>query len=217
MAEKINRSGIWYLVCSTLFRWAYIILFRRKVVNREHLDSIPEGEGALLAANHVSFLDPPLVGTVGKYGVFYLARKTLFESNRFMGFLYPRLNAIPVDQKRPEFGSLKKIIRLAQSGEKVVLFPEGERSRDGKMLPGQPGVGLVIAKAKVPVIPFRIYGAYEAFPRGAKFPKLFTKITVVVGEPIRFTDEELKVKDKDGYAALSQRVMDEIAKLDKDA
>jgi len=202
----------WYRIGHTIARILFHGFFRYRAYNREKLESV-HGSGALIASNHVSMFDPPLVGIAFRYAIYYLARKTLFD-NPVNAFFYPRFQAIPVDQERPEFGALKKIIKLAKSGEKVNIFPEGERSEDGRILPGQAGVGLVIAKSKVPVVPVRIFGAYEALPRGRTFPKLFTPITVVIGDPIVFSDEELNVKDKDAYRALSQRVMDAIAEIE---
>ena len=64
--------------------------------------------------------------------------------------------------------ALKTIIKLVKGGECAIVFPEGERTLDGKMGPAQPGLGLVIAKTLAPVVPMRIFGAYEAFPRGGK-------------------------------------------------
>jgi 1-acyl-sn-glycerol-3-phosphate acyltransferase len=79
--------------------------------------------------------------------------------------------------------------------------------------PGQAGVGLVIAKTLAPVVPVRIFGSYEAFPRGSKGVKLHP-IRVVVGEPIHFTKEDVANADRDTYRRLSQRVMDAIAQLE---
>lgn len=204
--------GFIYYIFFHLTKLIARVFYRYRVINREALDRIPQGQGALIASNHISYIDPPLVGTALDYGAYYLARKSLW-SNPIASYIYDRLQALPVDQDKPEFGSLKKIIKLAKSGEKVVIFPEGERSLDGKLGKGLPGVGLMIAKSRVPVIPVRLFGAYEALPRGKSLPRP-SRITLVVGEPIFFTDEEVNVKDKDAYAALSQRVMDEIAKLE---
>ncbi len=201
----------WYRLGYSTAEALFQGFFHYRVHHRERLELIAN-TGALLASNHVSMFDPPLIGITFDYEVYYLARKTLF-GHPVTGFFYPRFNAIPVDQDRPEMGSLKKIIKLAKAGEKVVVFPEGERSEHGTLLPGQPGVGLMIAKSRVPVVPFRIFGAYEALPRGKKYPQR-THISVVVGEPIKFTDEELAAKDREGYRALAQRVMDEVAKLE---
>ena len=96
----------------------------------------------------------------------------------------------------------------------VLIFPEGQRSVDGTILPGEAGVGLVIAKSKAPVLPMRIFGAFEAFPR-AKIPKFFTKITVSVGDMITLDEDQLKTKTRESYQNLSDCVMNAIAKIEK--
>jgi 1-acyl-sn-glycerol-3-phosphate acyltransferase len=123
------------------------------------------------------------------------------------------LNCIPVDQEGSDVAGLKRIIRLLRAGERVLFFPEGSRSADGQLQTGQAGVGLVVAKARVPVQPIRIFGSYQALPRGAAFPRL-AKIRVVVGEPFRFSDDELAAKGKEFYQRASDRIMGEIAKLE---
>ncbi|MBK1833863.1 1-acyl-sn-glycerol-3-phosphate acyltransferase [Roseibacillus ishigakijimensis] len=190
------------------FRGVAKASFNYEVVGRERL--IEEG-GALVVSNHVSFLDPPLVGIAHRKGVFYLARKTLFKG--FTAWLYPRWNSIPIDQENPDMSSLKNIIKLLKSGERVVMFPEGERSWDGQLLPAKAGVGLIVSKARVPVLPVRLFGAHEALPRGASFWKN-RQVTLVVGEPIEFTEEELKGKGREAYQAIADKVIAAIAAIE---
>ena len=162
--------GFCYFIFYHLTRLIAYVFYGYRVINGKVLDNIPRGEGALIASNHVSFLDPPLVGSALDYGAYYLARKSLW-SNPVASFIYDRLQALPVDQEKPEFGTLKKIIKLAKNGEKVIIFPEGERTLTGDLGKGLPGVGLMIAKSGVPVIPVRLFGAYEALPRGKSLPR----------------------------------------------
>jgi len=197
-----------YWLGATLFRSIAKSFLDWKVVGKEKL--IQEG-GCLVAANHESFLDPPLIGVSYDSSIYYLARKTLFRGPTT--WLYPRWNAIPVDQEKPGMGSLKKIIKLLQGGERVLLFPEGERTLTGELNPGKPGVGLIAAKAGVPVQPIRIFGAYEALPRGSGRLRMLP-ITIVVGDPIVFTKEELRERGKDAHQWVSGRIMEEIAKLE---
>jgi len=187
------------------------IIFRFRVIHPERL---PQSGGLILAANHQSYFDPPLVGICSNRAVHYLARKTLMEWP-FFGPLFPDMNVIPVDRDGNDMSALKTVIRKIKEGEGVVLFPEGTRSRDGNLQPGQAGVGLVIAKTLAPVVPVRIFGSYEAFPRGSKGVKLHP-IRVVIGEPIHFTKEDVANADRETYRQLSQRVMDAIARLEPD-
>lgn len=196
-----------YWIGHTIFRAAAKAFFRYQVVGR---DKLVQSGSVLIASNHESFLDPPLVGIAYSDSVHYLARKTLFRGP--CAWLYPRWNAIPVDQEAPDMSSLKKIVRILRSGEQVVVFPEGARTLDGKLQAGEAGVGLIAVKSQATIQPVRIFGAREALPRGSGRLK-FHPITIVVGDAIELTEEERKVKGREGYQAISDRIMHEIAKI----
>jgi 1-acyl-sn-glycerol-3-phosphate acyltransferase len=185
------------------------IFLRLRVVHRERM--INHGP-VILASNHQSFLDPPLVGSVSERGVYFLARKTLLNG-WFFGWILPKLNVIPVDSETGrDRTALKALIRILRAGQGTVVFPEGQRTLDGELQPAQPGLGLVIAKTLAPVVPMRIFGAFAAWPIHQKWPRP-GRVTIVVGEPIRFTAQDLESGGKEVYQRLSQRVMDAIAGL----
>ena len=169
-------------------------------------------EGPLiLAVNHSSYFDPPLAGICSRRAVYYLARKNLLEWP-FFGPLFPAMNVIPVERDGNDMSALREVIRKVREGNGIVLFPEGTRSKDGNLQPARPGIGLVIAKTLAPVLPMRIFGSYHAFPKGSRGLRL-TKITVVIGEPLRFTREEATPATRETYQHLSDRVMEAIAAL----
>lgn len=201
-----------YNIFRTLAEWTAKLFFNFQVI---HPERIPEDGGIILASNHQSYFDPPLIGACSHRGVHFLARNTLLKWP-FFGPLFPQMNVIPVDRGGNDMAALKTVVRKIREGEGVVLFPEGTRTRDGELQPAQPGVGLVIAKTLAPVVPIRIFGAYDAFPKGAKGVRL-TPISIVIGEPIHFTAEDVGKPDRDTYRRLGQRVMDEIAKLSLDS
>ena len=200
--------GFVYQVCRNLSRALANAALDYRVIHEERL--IHTG-GVLICSNHVSYLDPPLAGVIYKGSVCYLARKSLL-SNPVSRWLFPRLNVIPIDQDRAGFAGLKTIIKLLQDGNKVLIFPEGSRSPDGNLQPAEPGTGLVVAKARVPVVPVRIFGAHEALPYGTGRFRPST-VTVVVGEPLRF-DHEALPQGKDAYQQISDRIMASIAALE---
>jgi 1-acyl-sn-glycerol-3-phosphate acyltransferase len=200
----------WYTV-SKILAWGF---FNFRIIHRERM--IEEGP-VILASNHQSYFDPPLVGICSRRAVYYLARKTLLDIP-LLGSILPDINVIPVDRDGNDMSALKKIIRLVRAGSGVVLFPEGTRSPDGSLQKGKSGIGLIIAKTLAPVQPMRIFGSYSAFPKGSG-KIVLAPITVVVGKPLRFTKEELDPKSHGGedralYQYLSDRVMAEIAKLE---
>lgn len=203
--------GAWYTFGYNLSKVVAKTMFRFRVVHRER---IIETGGALLAMNHQSFLDPPLAGICCKRQIHYLARKTLLDWP-VLGPILPKLNVVPVNQDRADMSALKTVIKLVRAGNCTIIFPEGGRTGDGKLQPAQPGLGLIIAKTLVPVVPMRIFGAYEAYPMGAKFPKL-RPITIVVGEPIIFTEADLIGEGRELYQRLSERVMERIAAIECD-
>jgi 1-acyl-sn-glycerol-3-phosphate acyltransferase len=184
------------------------IFFRYRVLHRERM--INQGP-VIVAANHASYLDPLLVGIVPDRGIFFLARKTLLNGF-FFAWLLPKLNVIPVDQSGNDRSALKALIRTLQAREGVLVFPEGERTFDGRLGQAQPGLGFVIAKTLAPVVPVRVFGAREVLPRGAKGIQIHP-ITVVVGEPIYYQASDFAGAGKDVYLQVSQRVMDAIAGL----
>jgi 1-acyl-sn-glycerol-3-phosphate acyltransferase len=183
------------------------IFFQFRILHRERM--IQTGP-VILASNHQSYFDPPLAGNVSDRAIYFLARRSLLNVP-VLGWLLPKLNVIPVDQEGVDRSALKGIIKVLKQGRCALVFPEGSRTFDGELLPAQPGIGLIIARTLAPVVPVRIFGAHEVLPRNGGFH--FHPITIVVGEPIYFSETDLQPRDKNLYGRLSQRVMNAIADL----
>jgi 1-acyl-sn-glycerol-3-phosphate acyltransferase len=109
------------------------------------------------------------------------------------------------------------VLRALADGKVMILFPEGTRTRDNNLQPPKPGVGFIVCKTQVPVVPARIFGSFEAFGKGAKFPRLGTQITVVFGPPILPSVYDDPSAGKERYQIASERIMAEIAKLQRPA
>jgi 1-acyl-sn-glycerol-3-phosphate acyltransferase len=184
------------------------LFFGFRIIHRERV--IQEGP-VIFAVNHQSYFDPPLAGNACDHPMYFLAKKSLMKVP-VLGWLLPKLNVIPVDLEGNDRSALKALIRVLRAGDRALVFPEGSRTPDGNLQPALPGLGLVIAKTRAPVVPMRMFGAHDAWPIGGKI-RLWRKITLVVGEPIFFTETELESKAKDLYAQLSQRVMNAIAAI----
>ena len=185
--------------------------FRLRTYGRENL--IEDGP-AILASNHASYLDPPLVGVSCRKDVYFLARKSLFE-RPIIGPILAQLNTVPVDRDRGDVGAVRAMIKLLKSGNRVLVFPEGTRSKDGNLQPARAGVGLLIAKSLAPVVPVRVFGSYAALPRSGGIR--FVPITVVIGKPLFFTKQDLGTDERAAYQVLSDRVMAAIAALEMPA
>jgi 1-acyl-sn-glycerol-3-phosphate acyltransferase len=182
--------------------------FRLQTYGRENL--IEDGP-AILASNHASYLDPPLVGVSCRKDVYFLARKSLFE-RPLVGPILAQLNTVPVDRDRGDVAAIRAMIKLLKSGNRVLVFPEGTRSKDGNLQPARAGVGLLIAKSLAPVVPVRVFGSFAALPRTGGIR--FVPITVVIGKPLFFTKEDLGTDERAAYQVLSDRVMAAIAALE---
>ncbi|MEI6604753.1 MAG: lysophospholipid acyltransferase family protein [Verrucomicrobiota bacterium] len=187
---------------------AFRAFYGLRIEGREHL--ITEG-AVLVASNHQSYMDPPLLANLYDTPMFFLARKTLFRG--FCNWLYRQWGAFPLDQQKPDLAGLKHIIRLLKAGERVAIFPEGSRSMDGSIADAAPGVGFVAAKSGALIQPVRIRGAFEALPRGVTFLRP-SRITLTIGPAIRLTPAELKqAAVGDGYDLLAKRIMLAIRQL----
>lgn len=141
----------------------------------------PEG-GVLIISNHQSYLDPVLLGVRLQRPLSYLAKSELF-GNRAFAWLIRSLGAFPVKQGAGDVGAMKETIARLQEGRALNIFPEGSRTETGELLPIEKGVGLVIRKAKVPVVPAVIDGSYGAWPKGRKIFRPHP-IRILYGHPL---------------------------------
>ncbi|MDD4956515.1 MAG: lysophospholipid acyltransferase family protein [Candidatus Omnitrophica bacterium] len=185
------------------------IFFRVTYHGRENIPEPPY----IIVANHVSLLDPPLVGTafLGK-DVDFMAKKELFDSPRW-GWWAKSVSCIPVDRVGGGVSSLKEALGRLKKGRAVAIFPEGTRSEDGSLREAKRGVGFLVAKAEVPVIPVYIEGSLNALPKGGKL-KPGTRMTVWVGKPV-YPGELFSSTggDRKDYDGISRYIMDRIASL----
>jgi 1-acyl-sn-glycerol-3-phosphate acyltransferase len=200
--------NFYYWLGYNLSRWLARLFYGFRIIHRER--TIQTGP-VILASNHQSFFDPPLAGNACDRAIFFLAKKSLMDVP-ILGWLLPKLNVIPVNLEGGDRSALKALIRILTAGDCTLVFPEGTRTPDGNLQPAQPGVGLVIAKTRAPVVPMRIFGAYDVWPIHGKL-RFSGQITIVVGEPIYFSDADFAGEGKDLYTRLSQRVMDAIAAI----
>ena len=190
-----------------LFRAVYATYFRWRVFGAEN---VPLQGGVILASNHASFLDPPLVGSGLKRDINYLARESLF---RFpgIGALLRSWNAVPVDRDGGGAKGLKIILDRLLNGAGIILFPEGTRTKDGKLQSARSGIGLTVIKSQAPVVPVRVFGTFEAYGRNHKFPCPH-RVIVKYGRPMNFETlrAEAKTCDKTRLKEIYQQVADEI-------
>ncbi len=199
-----------YFLSRSVFEIFIRICFKLHIFGRENFPEAPY----IIVSNHASLLDPPLVGISCKKtdSVDFMAKKELFTGS-ILGRWTRSVGCIFVDRNAGGIGAMKEAIRRLGKGHVVGIFPEGTRSEDGSLQEGKRGVGFLIAKAKVPVVPVYIHGSGEAFPKG-KGIKMGSVINVFVGDAIP-PDEFIDVlgSGKETYEAITNMVMDRIARL----
>lgn len=183
--------------------------FRGDVAGTEHF---PLDGPFLIASNHASHLDPPLVGSQVPRQMRFFARKTLWN-NRLLAWWMNQVETIPVERDSGDIGAIKRVLQALAENRAVVLFPEGTRSLDGRLQKPKPGVGLMACKTGVPVVPCRIYGSFEAFGKGSALPRFGSPVSVVFGPPISAAEYDDPAAGKARYELAAQRIMDRIAAL----
>lgn len=196
-----------YRLGQLVFRTIFATYFRWRVFGTEN---VPTTGGVILAANHSSFIDPPLIGCGTNRIISMLARDTLF---RFppMGALLRSWGVVPVDRDGGGAKGLKIVMDQLLAGHAISLFPEGTRTRDGQLQPARSGIGLTVIKSTAPVVPVRIFGAFEAFGRHHAIPRP-RRVILKYGKPMYFEKlrAEAKTCDKPRLKQIYQEVADEI-------
>lgn len=172
-----------YLFVRFLARIIVKLLFRVDVKGVKHIP--PEG-AFLIAPNHISFLDPVVVGAFVPRDLHYMARASLFEIP-FLGWLLGICQTFPVRKDRPQPQTMKKAISVLKEGKGLLIFPEGTRNTTGKLKKGGPGLGMLASISGAPVIPTNISGTEKALPVDAGWIRL-EKVRVQFGKPV-FPDE----------------------------
>jgi len=174
---------------------------------------IPATGGLLVAANHASYLDIPLIGCGMKRRAWYLGRSDLFPVPVLNG-IFRSLGWIPVRLGRLDREAFGKAISLIQAGEVVVIFPEGGRSHDGHLRPPKAGIGVIVWQTGCPVVPAYLKGTFDVLPRGARWPRC-RQVTVRFGVPITFEtgDQKEKGEVRRFYRKVGRTVIEHIAAL----
>jgi 1-acyl-sn-glycerol-3-phosphate acyltransferase len=122
------------------------------------LEHVPRSGGLIVASNHISFWDPPLIGGLLPRELHFLAKDELF-SNPLFGWILRHYNAIPIRRGMVDLTGMARAIETLRRGEALLVFPEGSRMRDGELHPARPGVGNMAYNADVPVLPCFVSGS----------------------------------------------------------
>jgi 1-acyl-sn-glycerol-3-phosphate acyltransferase len=180
-----------------LLSWIY---FPLTVYGREYFPK--RGQGFIIASNHISNLDPFIVGITDWRRINYMAKDSLFV-NKILAFFLTAVNTFPVKRNTADFYAVREAMRRLKSGKPLLMFPEGTRKADEKR--NNPGVGLIVAKSNVPVVPVFIIGSDKSLPPKARFLKRHP-VRVYIGKPMRFSKEE-------DYQVITDKIMERIFSL----
>jgi 1-acyl-sn-glycerol-3-phosphate acyltransferase len=189
----------------TFFRIVATIIFRVKIIGA---DNIPKMGGFILASNHVSYYDPPLVGSCNSREVYFFAKRELFRFKPF-GWVLLRVNARPVNRAGVDRSAIESAVEILKSGNGLTVFPEGTRSKTKDFLPVKPGIGLIARQAEVAIVPTYIHGANQLW-------NCFigrTRLSVSYGEPISAAWVKSQEMTKEGYLVIADEIMGRIRQL----
>ena len=193
---------MFYKIFKLLCRFWFGTILRTRVIG---VENIPKDGAFILAANHVSNWDPPFLGTFMEREVCYMGKEELFK-NPIMAAICRGLHVFPVKRGAADKTAIKTAVKILKDGKCFGIFPEGTRSKTGKLGKAEPGISLIAAMTKAPIIPAAIINTEKIFSKEKFFPHL----AVVYGTPLKFTGS---TKDKEALAEFAQSIMKEIAKL----
>ncbi len=200
-----------YGISHAIVEIVYQICFRGEISG---LENLPKSGGYIVAANHASLLDPPIVGLYLPRQVQFFARQTLWKPG-FAAWWLNSVGCIPVDRDGGgDFGALKNVLKALKDGRVVILFPEGTRSPDGRLRSPKPGVGFIACKSQAPVVPARIFGSSDAFGRGGRL-RPGVPVAVTYGRPLLPADYDNPNAGRDRPMHAAEKIMSAIAALER--
>jgi 1-acyl-sn-glycerol-3-phosphate acyltransferase len=178
------------------------------------LNNVPTSGPIILASNHASHLDPPLLGCSVFRIVTYFARKTLWKPGLGATWM-TAVGAIPIDRDgASDIKAMKSTLRALKNGGVLTLFPEGTRSPDGSLQTAKPGIGLIAAKSQAAVVPCRIFNAHKALSKASKLPNFDIAIHIVYGKPLHPEDYDPgKAAGKARYQQIADNIMTAISEI----
>ena len=199
-------SSVVYGILWVLSRTIGWLSFRFRVVG-----AVPRKGGFLVAANHASYLDIPLLGCGMRRRAWFLGRSDLFPIPGLKA-ICQWLGWIPLKAGRFDRDAFGKAVALIKEGKVVVIFPEGSRSLDGRLQSPKPGIGVIVAQTGCSVVPAYLKGTHDVLPSGTTCPR-FRPVTVFYGEALTFPRNGKSEDAKQFYQEVSRTVMDRIASL----
>ena len=192
-----------WLFCNLVFR----VVLRGRITGTHH---VPRTGAVILASNHVSNLDPPLISTSTPRRCWYLAKEELFRPPPFAWFIR-QLGDIAVKRGAGDRAALKQCLEVLEAERALVIFPEGTRSATGELGSGEMGVAMMAYRTGAPVVPLYVTGTNALMPKTGR-PRL-ARVTMNVGPPLHFKTAEGVRPGRAEYERASEEIMAAIAAL----
>jgi 1-acyl-sn-glycerol-3-phosphate acyltransferase len=206
---------VFYLLARLVIRPLMWAMFRPHVTGR---DNVPRSGPVILASNHLSFIDSIAIPTVAPRRVTYLAKAEYFTGSGIGGWLskalFTALGARPVERgtQRAAQAALDPALGVLTDGGAFGIYPEGTRSRDGKLARGKTGVAWLALTADCPVVPVAVAGTDRVQPIGAHWPRP-RRISITFGEPLTFDDQRGQAGKGPARREVTDAIMSAIADL----
>lgn len=203
-----------YRFCAWIIRFIFRINGGLEIKGR---DNIPMEGGAVVASNHISYLDPPLIGAIVPRQATFMARRGLFDIKIPIMRWFIHRYAFPVDREKIFPSTIKEAVRRLKGGELLVIFPEGRRSDTGELLEGKKGVGMIASLSNAPVVPTLVIGTDKALPVGGRWLRR-AKVRVIFDKPMDFSTinaSGLQNASHNKHEIVTKRIMTVIGELKK--
>ncbi len=197
--KQYDPMKLSYAIVYHVVRVFFKLFYRLRIYGLPHFKK----GAAIIAANHTSFFDPPVISISCPEEVHFLARDSLFRIP-LLGRLIRILNSHPVARDASDASTFRQLVNLLQQGEKVILFPEGKRSETEELLPLEKGLSFLVYKSHCSIQPVYVSGARDAWKRGRKLPRLFGKISCIFGSSIEWEEFE-DLEKRDAMEKITQR------------
>jgi 1-acyl-sn-glycerol-3-phosphate acyltransferase len=204
-----------YLVVRFLLRPLFHVVLRMHVTGRENVPAIGP---VILASNHLSFIDSMVIPLSAPRRVHYLAKAEYFTGTGVGGWLtrtlFTALGAMPVQRQtsRAAQEALDTALGVLRRGEGFGIYPEGTRSRDGRLARGKTGVAWLALTADCPVVPVAVHGTDRVQPVDSRWPRPH-KVSVTFGEPLTFPEQHGMARNGRARRVVTDRIMEAIAEL----
>lgn len=194
MFERIRKrhpsgsvaKAIVYVVCAAIARSCFRVFFRVRV---HHVERVPAEGALMIASNHQSYLDPPLVGAfITQRPCAFIARAGLFKFKPF-GWFISAINAMPIKEESGDMAAIRTALEILAHGHAILIFPEGSRTHDGAMHEFKRGVSLLVKRANCPIVPVAVEGCFDAWPIRNRLPSVWScPVEIMYGTPISRED-----------------------------